>query len=88
MPCSYAGTLISNDEATHHLFYWYYPTEDDSAPVTVWLNGGPGASSTFANFLLNGPIEITHNSPSTSDYDVHLKAAGSWADISNMVFVD
>ena len=26
MPCSYAGTLISNDEATHHLFYWMYPT--------------------------------------------------------------
>ena len=88
MPCSYAGTLISNDEATHHLFYWMYPTEDENAPVTVWLNGGPGASSTFANFLLNGPLEITHNSSSPSDYDVHLKAEGSWTDISNMVFVD
>jgi carboxypeptidase C (cathepsin A) len=56
MPCSYAGTLTSNDAGTHHLFYWMYPNEDPNAPVTVWMNGGPGASSIFANFLLNGPL--------------------------------
>lgn len=57
-PCSYAGTLPSNAEETHHMFYWMYPSAVENAPYAIWLNGGPGASSTFANFLMNGPMRI------------------------------
>ena len=58
-PCSYAGTLPSNTDETHQLFFWMYPAEDEDAPVIIWLNGGPGASSTFANFLFNSPLRIS-----------------------------
>ncbi len=59
-PCSYAGTLPSNSEESHHMFYWMYPNSDVKAPVAIWLNGGPGASSTFSNFLMTGPMRVDH----------------------------
>jgi carboxypeptidase C (cathepsin A) len=87
-PCSYAGTLVSNEAHSHHTFYWMYPNEDPEAPLAIWLNGGPGASSTFANFLLNGPLGIDHFGPADDEYAVYLKEQGSWADIAHMVYVD
>lgn len=38
---------------------------DNTAPVVVWLNGGPGSSSMFGNFLENGPLIITENTTAT-----------------------
>ena len=35
-----------------------YPAKDEDAPVIIWLNGGPGASSMVANFLFSGPLRI------------------------------
>jgi len=60
-PCSYAGTVNGNEDGTHQLFYWMYPAIDADAPVVVWLNGGPGASSTFANFLFSSPLRIEYS---------------------------
>ena len=68
-PCSYAGTLPSNEDGSHHLFFWIYPAYSASAPVVIWLNGGPGASSTFANFLFNSPLRIAQ--PTASTYDLY-----------------
>jgi carboxypeptidase C (cathepsin A) len=42
------------------MFYWMYPNSDVKAPVAIWLNGGPGASSTFSNFLMTGPMRVDH----------------------------
>ena len=46
-PCSYAGTLpgLVDIYAGTNLFFWIYPAEEADAPVTIWLNGGPGTSS-------------------------------------------
>jgi carboxypeptidase C (cathepsin A) len=88
LPCSYAGTLPSNADETHHMFYWMYTAKDADAPVAIWLNGGPGASSTFANFLLNGPMRITKTGSSQNDYQVSLAEEGSWVDSAHMVYVD
>ena len=57
-PCMYAGTVATNDAEDHHLFYWMYTNDDDTKPLMIWLNGGPGAASMFGNFLENGPILI------------------------------
>lgn len=70
------------------MFYWMYPHADPQAPVAVWLNGGPGASSSFANFLLNGPLGIDHFGEGLDDFSVYIKDQGSWADIATMIYVD
>lgn len=61
-PCSYAGTLPSNEDGSHQLFFWMYPAINPDAQVAVWLNGGPGASSTLANFVFHGPLRIAQDS--------------------------
>jgi len=66
-PCSYAGTLGSNDNGTHQDFFWMYPATDKDAPVSIWLNGGPGASSTFANFLFSSPLRIAQGVDSSDN---------------------
>ena len=88
-PCMYAGTLPSNADGSHQLFYWMYPAADfDNAPLAIWLNGGPGASSTFANFLMNGPMRIEKTGTTDADYRVYLAEQGSWVDAATMIFID
>jgi carboxypeptidase D len=103
----YAGTVKASDTSAsstldYNYFYWMYKTENyDTAPVAIWLNGGPGASSAFGNFLLNGPLKITETIDSSSGTDVYSfeiknakvsneadAATGSWADIATMIYVD
>jgi len=94
-PCMYSGFENSDEAGTHHLFYWMFRTQDSNdtaAPVVVWLNGGPGSSSMFGNFLENGPLMITENTTATEDdlyvFDVHNNPQGSWAEAANMIFID
>jgi carboxypeptidase C (cathepsin A) len=67
-----------------------YKTEDPlNNPVTIWLNGGPGSSSVFGNFLENGPLWIkSSNSTGSVVYDVNNNPQGSWANNSTMIYVD
>ena len=45
------------------MFYWMFPADDfENSPVAIWLNGGPGASSSLANFMMNGPMRIERTS--------------------------
>ncbi|XP_036328275.1 retinoid-inducible serine carboxypeptidase-like isoform X4 [Rhagoletis pomonella] len=50
-----------------HMFYWlYYTTANVSAyterPLAIWLQGGPGASSTgYGNFEELGPLDLYGN---------------------------
>jgi len=67
------------------LFFWIYPAEDADAPVTIWLNGGPGASSTFANFLFNSPLRISGSSDTT--YSV-FTSEETWTKKTTMIYID
>ena len=71
------------------MFYWMYPAADfDNAPLAIWLNGGPGASSSFANFLMNGPMRIERTGTTSSDYRVYLAPQGSWVEAATMIYID
>ena len=80
---SYAGFFEVN--ATDHasLFGWYYPALNGnaSAPLLVWLQGGPGSSSLFGLFAEMGPYAISAaGAPVANPY--------TWATENAMVFID
>ena len=57
---SYTGYLTVNKTYESNIFFWFFPaqTGDANAPVVVWLQGGPGASSLFGLFAEQGPILV------------------------------
>lgn len=38
--------------------YMIFQTNPETAPVVLWLQGGPGGSSLFGLFVENGPIMV------------------------------
>ncbi|CAF0746117.1 unnamed protein product [Adineta ricciae] len=57
---SYSGYLTVNKTHESNLFFWFFPAQsgNTSAPLLVWLQGGPGASSLFGLFAEQGPIMV------------------------------
>jgi carboxypeptidase C (cathepsin A) len=69
---SYAGWFTVNATAHANHFCWYWPAlnGNTSAPLLVWMQGGPGASSLFGLFVETGPYRLDatltpHANPST-----------------------
>ncbi|XP_031635907.1 venom serine carboxypeptidase-like [Contarinia nasturtii] len=63
---NYAGYFTVNKEYNSNMFFWFFPAKvnTDNAPVVLWLQGGPGASSLFGLFTENGPYSISSNDES------------------------
>ncbi|ESZ93510.1 serine carboxypeptidase [Sclerotinia borealis F-4128] len=56
---SYSGYV--DVEEGEHIFWWFFETRNGNAseaPLTVWINGGPGSSSMIGLFEENGPCYI------------------------------
>lgn len=80
---SYAGFLTVNPNFNSNMFFWYFPAEQDPAyaPVVLWLQGGPGASSLFGLFTENGPFEFdSHGKLQKRNY--------TWSRTHNLIFID
>ncbi|XP_043467317.1 venom serine carboxypeptidase [Leptopilina heterotoma] len=60
---SYSGYFTVNKDYGSNMFFWFFPAQVDpvNAPVVLWLQGGPGATSMFGLFLENGPFRVTKN---------------------------
>ena len=66
-----------------------YPSpQPETDPIAIWLNGGPGASSSLANFLFNGPMRISKTADTEDDFQVTLAEQGSWSEVATMIYVD
>ena len=87
-PCMYSGFVNVDEETDSNMFYWLYTVEDENpdAPFLIYLNGGPGASSQLANFLIAGPLKIIRDE--NGEMHVVVREDGSWAQISNILFLD
>ena len=81
---SHAGFLTVNKELNSNLFFWFIECQQASpleAPVVLWLQGGPGASSLYGLFVENGPFD--------ADVDLNLVARNfSWTNTHNMLYID
>ncbi|KAK7911776.1 hypothetical protein PG985_014257 [Apiospora marii] len=77
---SYSG-YVDLDESTH-MFFWFFEARKnpDKAPITLWLNGGPGSDSLISLFSAIGPCNVTANGTSVLN-------PYSWTEESNMLFL-
>ncbi|KAI9890360.1 MAG: hypothetical protein M1814_004270 [Vezdaea aestivalis] len=68
-------------------FFWFIEARQspETAPLTIWLNGGPGSSSMIGMFQENGPCEVVE----TGRESLGTKAREwGWDRASNMLFID
>ncbi|KAF0754804.1 venom serine carboxypeptidase-like [Aphis craccivora] len=57
---SYSGYLTVDEAHGSNMFFWFFPAMSGAkdAPVMLWLQGGPGASSLYAVFDEHGPFSV------------------------------
>ncbi|ETS74488.1 hypothetical protein PFICI_14354 [Pestalotiopsis fici W106-1] len=77
----------SSTTTTTNLFFWFIGSREPTAALTVWLNGGPGASSMLGLFNENGPCEVVDAGQGPDRYTTVAREWG-WDRASNMLFVD
>ncbi|XP_065176055.1 probable serine carboxypeptidase CPVL [Sycon ciliatum] len=58
---SYSGYLTVNEQYSSNMFFWFFPAQEnpEDAPVLMWLQGGPGATSMYGLFVELGPLKAT-----------------------------
>jgi len=68
-------------------FFWFFEARQDpeTAPLTIWLNGGPGSSSMIGLFQESGPCEVVQLADGS--YGTSPRVWG-WDRSSNILFID
>ncbi|GAA5967193.1 hypothetical protein JCM11641_000473 [Rhodosporidiobolus odoratus] len=80
---SYSGYLDIQQDA--HLFYWFFESRSkhpEKDPLVLWINGGPGCSSTTGLLFELGPCSVANGGLNTT-YNPH-----SWTESANVIFLD
>jgi serine carboxypeptidase-like clade 2 len=77
----YSGYIVLDNN--QHLFYWLIEAETNAntAPLMLWLNGGPGCSSLLGLFEENGPFRA--NASGDLNY-----FRGNWNQYANMLYLE
>jgi len=78
----YSGYLDISE--SKHLFFWFFESryKPDEAPLILWLNGGPGCSSSTGLLFELGPCSIANEGKNLT-YNPH-----SWNSHANIIFLD
>lgn len=79
---SHAGFFTVKEQYNSNHYFWYFPAKNDNghAPVVLWLQGGPGASSLFGLFMEIGPLIVSEDGISLRP--IH------WALNYHLIFID
>ncbi|GLB35555.1 putative peptidase S10 family protein [Lyophyllum shimeji] len=78
----YSGYLdVAEDK---HLFFWFFESRSSPAedPLVLWLNGGPGCSSSTGLLFELGPCSIANQGKNTTHNP------NSWNNNANIIFLD
>lgn len=80
---SCAGYLTVDAAHGSNLFFWFFPAASgaDTAPVVLWLQGGPGASSLYSVFNEHGPFSVDKN-------HVLTPRQYAWTSTHSVLYVD
>ncbi|KAF5343788.1 hypothetical protein D9757_007134 [Collybiopsis confluens] len=70
--------------STESIFFWYFAARNnnDTAPLSLWFNGGPGSSSMIGLFQELGPCRINNASSAVT------LNPNAWNTNSNLLFID
>ena len=86
---SYSGFLTIKNKWESNMFFWFFPSQVNpgSAPLIVWLQGGPGSTSLFGLLKENGPFLVKVKK--LPDKDPYIKPNKySWNKFANMLYID
>ncbi|KAK4454070.1 serine carboxypeptidase [Podospora aff. communis PSN243] len=81
----YTGWVTVPGDSPTNLFFWFVAGRQPTSALTIWLNGGPGASSMFGFFTETGPCEVVEKG--ANRLDTVFRRWG-WDRASNMLFID
>jgi len=78
----YSGYL--DISTSKHLFFWFFEsrTAPETDPLVLWLNGGPGCSSSTGLLFELGPCQVQHEGKSTKPNPF------AWNSKANLLFLD
>jgi hypothetical protein len=67
-----------------HTWFWFFEARNDpaNAPLSLWLQGGPGAPTSVSAVNENGPCNLLNNSRDS------VLNQWSWNDKVNMLYID
>ncbi|KAF1957321.1 alpha/beta-hydrolase [Byssothecium circinans] len=83
-----AGALddlgVRNQTYEINTFFWFFESRKDpqNAPLSIWMNGGPGSSSMLGLLRENGPCYVNADSNST------YLSEWAWNNEVNMLYLD
>ncbi|KAF2203709.1 alpha/beta-hydrolase [Delitschia confertaspora ATCC 74209] len=83
-----AGSLedlgVRNQTYEINTFFWFFESRKDpeNAPLSIWMNGGPGSSSMLGLLREHGPCNVNEDSNSTR------LNPWSWNNEVNMLYLD
>ncbi|SCZ93705.1 BZ3500_MvSof-1268-A1-R1_Chr6-3g08833 [Microbotryum saponariae] len=80
---SYSGYL--DLDVDNHSFFWFFESRSKNPakdPLVLWLNGGPGCSSSTGLLFELGPCSITDEGKNTT-WNKY-----SWTESANVIFLD
>ncbi|KAK9935322.1 hypothetical protein M0R45_022428 [Rubus argutus] len=90
-----SGYLTVNSTTGSSIFYTFYEAQRltfpdlSQTPLLIWLQGGPGCSSLFGNFMEIGPWHINLNHHHDHQHPFVLEPnPGSWNRIFGLLFLD
>ena len=84
LPAGTLGDLNEKQPYPINTFFWFFEARKDpsNAPLSIWMNGGPGSSSLLGLFDENGPCNVNPDSNSTR------LNPWSWNNEVNVLYLD